>query len=544
MIELKTDRELLRDYAESASGPAFQSLVQRHVDLVFATALRGVSDSAIAQELTQNVFITLARKAAWLQSETSVAGWLHKTALYEVRHWWRGELRRQLREQTAAELGTTMNNEDSLLKALAGELDDGLLALSDSDRQALMLRYFEGRSHREIGTLLGAREDTVRMRINKALDRLTQFFRKRGYAVPAVATTAAALSASAKAAPDGFAAVAASSALTASSPAAATGTKLLLIKFMGLTKTQTALVCAVIAAAPVAWEWNASRAAAEQAAATQTKLTAAREQQTQSAEDLARLRSESTQLDATLADAAANESRYAAAAQKLDALKARVHALLAGGDGHWPGDLPYVRVHKSTVKALDLLHKPPMAFGGNGTINQEAVDLFGITAEEKGPAEQALAGYMHGLDTLYDSNAYETNVAGAQPPGRQIKTVIIPPLGQPLKDLGANTAAQLTSVLGADREQMLFGDWAEGGIQLFSPGNVWKISEQPQTLSVWIDPPGADGTSKFGTGRSCADGGGMSGEGRWSLAILPGTIREKFFNPWLAQNGVDYSTPR
>src|SRR5215468_4305732 len=144
MAELKTDRELLREYAQRGADGAFRALVERHVDLVFATTLRGVNDAGAAQEVTQNVFITLARKAAWLQGEGSIAGWLHKTALLEVRSWWRSELRRRRREQTAVELGTTMKDEDSLLKALTGELDDGLLKLRKSDRQALMLRYFEG----------------------------------------------------------------------------------------------------------------------------------------------------------------------------------------------------------------------------------------------------------------------------------------------------------------------------------------------------------------------------------------------------------------
>src|SRR5262245_2882749 len=146
MAEVKTDRELLREYAERGSESAFQALVERHLDLVYATSLRGVNDTGAAQEVAQNVFVTLARKAPWLQGELSVAGWLHKTALLEVRGWWRGELRRRRREQTAAELGTTMKDEDSLLKALTGELDEGLLKLRERDRQALLLRYFEGRS--------------------------------------------------------------------------------------------------------------------------------------------------------------------------------------------------------------------------------------------------------------------------------------------------------------------------------------------------------------------------------------------------------------
>src|SRR5262249_25073841 len=162
---------------EEGSEPAFQSLVERHLDLVFATALRGLNQAETAREITQNVFIALAQKAAWLRGELSVAGWLHRTALLEVRQWWRGELRRQRREQAAIELGTTMKDEESLLKALAGELDEGLLGLREDERQALILRYFEGRTHREIGTLLGASQDAVRMRIDKALGRLTQFFR-------------------------------------------------------------------------------------------------------------------------------------------------------------------------------------------------------------------------------------------------------------------------------------------------------------------------------------------------------------------------------
>src|SRR5919106_7056524 len=125
MDELKTDRELLREFAECGSEGAFQSLVQRHVNLVFTTALRGLGDDGMAQEVTQNVFVALARKAAWLQGQVALAGWLHKTALLEIRQRWRGELRRQRREQTAVELGTTMKDDDSLLKSLAGILDEG-----------------------------------------------------------------------------------------------------------------------------------------------------------------------------------------------------------------------------------------------------------------------------------------------------------------------------------------------------------------------------------------------------------------------------------
>jgi RNA polymerase sigma factor (sigma-70 family) len=170
MTEPLSDRELLRQYAQAGEEGAFKALVARHVDLVYATAVRGLSDSAVAQEVTQNVFILLARKGFWLGGEICLAAWLHRSTQLEVKRWWRGEFRRQRREQTAAELGTLMKDDASLLKALEDELDEGLLTLSEADRTALLLRYFEGRSHRDIGGLLGAREDAVRMRIGRALE--------------------------------------------------------------------------------------------------------------------------------------------------------------------------------------------------------------------------------------------------------------------------------------------------------------------------------------------------------------------------------------
>src|SRR5205085_488713 len=76
MTEPMTDRDLLRDYAEGGSESAFQELVERHVDLVFATVVRRLGDAAAAEEITQDVFITLARKALWLRRETTLVGWL------------------------------------------------------------------------------------------------------------------------------------------------------------------------------------------------------------------------------------------------------------------------------------------------------------------------------------------------------------------------------------------------------------------------------------------------------------------------------------
>jgi len=542
MAEVKTDRELLRDYAEGGSESAFQTLVERHLNLVFATCLRGVNETEAAQEVAQNVFIALARKAPWLQGDISVAGWLHKTALLEVRSWWRGELRRRRREKTAVDLGTTMKDEDSLLKALTGELDEGLLKLRECDRQALLLRYFEGRSHREIGGLLGAREDAVRMRIDKALARLTQFFRRRGYAVPAVATTVVVLDSAAKAAPAAFGKIAANAALSAARAGTVTGLKLLASRLISLTRSQTAGLCMTIVAAPVAWEWNVNRLAGNQAAVAESNLGAAHRQQDQSLADVARLQAEAARLDMTLADAIKMQARYDEGAPKLAAMKGQVAGLLTNANYHWPDDSPYVRVRKTMVKSLDLLNHPPTAFRQTGALTEPALELFGITAQEKAPAEQALASYWSGVEDLMLANAYETNLQATQT-GRLTKTVIVPPLGQPLKDLAQNTRAQLTDVLGAEREKLLFDGWDQGAIQIFWPGNLWKISEEPQTFTTWAEPsPDPGGNARYGSSWSSTMGG-TSGEGQFALNTLSGPIAERFFKPWLEQFGITNSTP-
>jgi RNA polymerase sigma factor (sigma-70 family) len=566
MADPKTDREFLRAYAQGGSESAFQALVERHLDLVFATVLRGVSDPGAAEEITQNVFVALGRKAAWLSGETSLAGWLHRTALLEVKRWWRGELRRRRREQTAVELGTVMKEEDSLLKALAGELDEGLLELREPDRQALLLRYFEGRSHREIGALLGAREDAVRMRIDKALDRLTQFFRRRGYSVPAVTTMATVLGAAAKAAPAGLAIAATRSALSAGGGGALTGLKPLLAKFMGLTKTQTAVLCVAVAAMPLAWEWNVSRMTQNRAAATRSRLEVIRSQKERFSAEIAGLRAESVRLDAALAEADKDRARYEAAALKLDDLKTRVRGLLMHTNYHWPSDAPYVRVPKTVVRSLNQLDAWPGTFTPSGALTAQAQELFGITAEEKTPVEQALANYWRGEEDLMTTSAYETNMAEA-PTGRLTKTVIVPPLGQPLEALAEETRQTLADILGAEREQLLFAGWDQGAVQTYWPGNLIRIAEASQTFTVWVEP--ASGNQAPHCGASwrlgsdsipCCGGWSVGGQGcdiRWGpgcigsssdsagagcLGGFPRGIAARFFVPWLNQFGATTPT--
>src|SRR6478609_3960339 len=135
MNERQSDFEWLQQFARAGNQSAFRELVRRHIDLVFATALRKVGDAGGAEEISQNVFGVLARKAWQFAPDDSLPAWLHRTALLEAKTWLRGELRRRRREERAAELGTTMKKEEEpAMNALVSLLDGALLSLREKDR--------------------------------------------------------------------------------------------------------------------------------------------------------------------------------------------------------------------------------------------------------------------------------------------------------------------------------------------------------------------------------------------------------------------------
>jgi DNA-directed RNA polymerase specialized sigma24 family protein len=129
--ERPTDFELLREFTRHGDQESFGTLVRRHIDLVYATALRKVGDPGGAEEVAQNVFAALARNAWQFARDDSLPAWLYRSTLLEAREWVRGELRRRRREQTAAELGTVMKDsrEQSAFRALLPLLDEALLSL-------------------------------------------------------------------------------------------------------------------------------------------------------------------------------------------------------------------------------------------------------------------------------------------------------------------------------------------------------------------------------------------------------------------------------
>lgn len=175
------DIRLLRDYAESHSETAFATLVTRHIHKVYSVALRHTSNPHHAEEITQAVFVILAKKAHRLGRGVILSGWLYQTARLASVTFIRGEIRRARREEEAHMQNISEQPAlDETWREIAPLLDTAMARLNETDRQAVVLRFFDGKSLRDVGAALGTNEDAAKKRVSRALEKLQRFFAGRG----------------------------------------------------------------------------------------------------------------------------------------------------------------------------------------------------------------------------------------------------------------------------------------------------------------------------------------------------------------------------
>src|SRR6266566_7911066 len=152
---MSEDMALVQEYAESNSEQAFATLVSRHVNLVYSVALRQARNPHLAEEITQCVFIVLARKAKSLSPKTILPGWLCRTARYISADTLKIQRRRQFREQES-HMQSILNESDSdVWEQIAPLLDEALNCLGEKEHNAVVLRFFEGKDLKQVGASLG-----------------------------------------------------------------------------------------------------------------------------------------------------------------------------------------------------------------------------------------------------------------------------------------------------------------------------------------------------------------------------------------------------
>ena len=237
------DIALLREYVERNSESAFAGIVERRVNLVYSVALRFTGNSEDAQDVTQAVFVILARKAAGLRPKTILTGWLYEATRFTAMNFLTRKNRRQAREQEAY-MQSTLNEAETTWPQLAPLLESAMSRLNEKDRTLVALRFFENRSMAETAALLGVNEPAARKRAERVIERLRAYFSKRGVTSTAE-TIAATISAnSVQAAPTALAKSVTAVAI-AKGAAASTSTLTLIkgaLKIMAWTKAKTAIV--------------------------------------------------------------------------------------------------------------------------------------------------------------------------------------------------------------------------------------------------------------------------------------------------------------
>jgi RNA polymerase sigma factor (sigma-70 family) len=248
-MQATDDIALLREYAKSHSEAAFETLVSRHVRLVYWAAWRQVRDPGLAEDVTQAVFVILAQKAGRIRDGTILSGWLFKTTRFVAMAQNRSAaIRRQHEEEFRMQPEDQSNPPDPVWEQIAPLLDEGLVQLGDADRQAVLLRYLEGKSLAEVGGSMGVGEDAARMRIGRALEKLRRFFLKRGVNSTSAIIAGAMTTHSAQAVPAALAKTV--TAVAAAKGAAAGSSTLILIKgalkLMAWTKAKTAIITGVV----------------------------------------------------------------------------------------------------------------------------------------------------------------------------------------------------------------------------------------------------------------------------------------------------------
>ena len=244
------DMTLVREFAASRSDAAFAELVQRHIGLVHSAALRQAGDAHLAGDITQAVFIILARKAASLGPKTVLSAWLYRATRYAASDALKTRRRRQIREQEAFMQSTLNSGSDApspsgreeIWTQLAPLLDDAMNQLGETDRAALVLRYFENKTAREIATALRMEEEAAQKRVARALEKLRRLFAKHGVNSPADAITGAISANSIQIAPAALAGT-----VTAMAKGAAASTSILTLvkgalKIMAWTKVKPAVL--------------------------------------------------------------------------------------------------------------------------------------------------------------------------------------------------------------------------------------------------------------------------------------------------------------
>ncbi len=278
-VKTKTDDQALAEFVCHADQGAFAILVERYADMVYGTARRRCGSIQLAEEVTQNVFLILARKAAGLRSAKALGVWLHRACLLEASRILRREVnhRRKMKryaDKIAREAGEPVSASE--WNATLPHLDEAIDRLGEADRRVIIWRFFEGLSFKEMGRRLGKTDDACQKRTSRALDKLSRSLRRHGVAIPTPLVAAGLATAhTSEGASLALKASLAKSALQHGGTAGSLTTNL--IHIMTYTHWKFTALVTLAALIPLGLQWSQNRSLAKRIDAEQAKIIQASE---------------------------------------------------------------------------------------------------------------------------------------------------------------------------------------------------------------------------------------------------------------------------
>ncbi|MFT3870956.1 MAG: sigma-70 family RNA polymerase sigma factor [Nibricoccus sp.] len=420
--------ELLRRFADENAQDAFAELVRAKIDLVYATALRQVGgDTHLAEDVTQGVFLALASQAAKLKRHPVLTGWLFTATRFVAAKALRGQRRWQNRE-AEANAAYIVSDPDPSTRELWMVIDDALYEIGEKDRAVLLLRFFEDRSHADIAAALGSSENAVRMRTERALEKLRTRLVRRGITSTAAALSVTLTGHATAAAPVELAATATSTALAGSNVALASG-----FAGMGGMIFQTMSTMKLIIGAVAAFAlfgvgaYVGGNVASPKNRNTNANVTS--DSQTAVTE----LRSENAQLKALVAQLRSSANDRAGVPKMVGA--AGEDPLATRNKWKLLAELSKQGVASSNISFVD----------SAGVLNPKMAAIFDLTSEEQVSLSSQFASAREKLEVLEKANATVVR----QPDGKIfIEVKPFPQAGAPVYDELMGGIAQ---TLGEDR---------------------------------------------------------------------------------------------
>ena len=497
MISMIDDVTLLRRFSQESSQEAFEELVRRHIELVYTAALRRLgNDSHLAEDVTQTVFSGLAQKAASLRIRSSLTGWLYCRARSAAIDVIRSEQQRRSREQQAQVISelSTLRPTTSDWNNLRPEIEEAIEELNESDRDVVLLRFFERQSFSEISALLKISEDAARKRAERALDKMRAGFSKRGLTSTTAVLAGLLANQGIAAVPVGLSSSVSAAALTGAASAGALTTFQGILIQMSATKMGLGIasLVALFAVGSAVYEGAAARQAQTSLTAAQASLSAALA--THKA-DLAK--------EQQLARKAAEENQKWAELQKtVDGMRPKA---TQNNDEPRLTTIQRLRVIADVQKQKGAFVRV-MPIARYNELSDSFIKLFGITPDERAAMESAIGAAHQKILELAVQNASVTT----DDQGRVVISIHEYSGADKIYD---GLVSQLLSTLGSDRSDS-FVPIAGEGLRIV----LDQAGHQDRIITLLHNPPSA--TSPLGSytveTASAFNAGSMTGVGTYA----------------------------